>query len=112
MRKYSKGEVIIRQGDAGEEFFLIGRGTVCVTMQVAEEPERSVATLAAGDVFGEMALLTDEPRNATVQALEDIEVYYLRKDDFREALDRSVGFKQQIGRIYSDRYPVLRKVAA
>lgn len=106
MRKYSKGEVIIRQGDAAEEFFLIGRGSAGVTMQVAGEPERSVATLAAGDVFGEMALLTDEPRNATVRALEEMEVYCLRKDDFREALDRAVGFKEQIRRIYSDRYPV------
>jgi putative ABC transport system ATP-binding protein len=102
-RKYQSGEFIIRQGEPGEEFFLIGRGSAAVTMQ----PEHQVATLHAGDVFGEMALLTDEPRNATVQALEDMEVYCLGKQDFRDAVDRSAGFKDQIRQIYFDRLPGL-----
>ncbi len=111
-RKYNSGDVIIRQGDPGEDFYLIGRGSAAVSSQVAGEGERRVATLAAGDVFGEMALLTDEARNATVQALEELEVYSLSKQHFRDALDRSLGFKEQIRQIYFDRYPVLRKASA
>jgi putative ABC transport system ATP-binding protein len=111
-RKYKSGEVVIREGDPGEEFFLIGRGAATVTMQSPGAPEHQVATLGPGDVFGEMALLTDEPRNATVRAVEDMEAYCLGKKDFREALERSVGFKEQIRQIYFDRYPVLRKASA
>jgi CRP-like cAMP-binding protein len=111
-RKYKSGEAVIRQGDPGEEFFLVGRGAAAVTMQNPGEPERQVATLGPGDVFGEMALLTDEPRNATVRAVEDMEAFCLGKKDFRDALERSVGFKEQIRQIYFDRYPVLRKASA
>ena len=111
-RKYKSGEVVIRQGDPGEEFFLIGRGAATVTTQHPGEPERQVAALGPGDVFGEMALLTDEPRNATVLAVEDMEAFCLAKKDFRDALERSVGFKEQIRQIYFDRYPVLRKASA
>jgi CRP-like cAMP-binding protein len=93
-----------------QEFYLIGRGGAAALTQVAGGGEHRVATLAPGDVFGEMALLTDEARNATVQALEELEVYCLSKQDFREALERSIGFKEQIRQIYFDRYPVLRKV--
>ena len=96
MRKYNSGDVILRQGDPGEEFYLIGRGTAVVSTQVAGEPEHRVATLAPGDVFGEMALLTDEPRNATVRALDELETYCLSKQHFRAALEGSAGFKEQI----------------
>jgi putative ABC transport system ATP-binding protein len=112
MRKYNSGDVILRQGDPGEEFYLIGRGTAVVWTQAAGEPEHRVATLAAGDVFGEMALLTDEPRNATVRALDEMETYCLSKQHFREALEGSPEFKEQIRQIYFDRYPALRKASA
>src|SRR5262245_17299447 len=72
-RKYARGDVVIRQGDVGEEFFLIARGGASVTVQKPGAPERQIATLGPGDVFGEMALLTDEPRNATVSAVDDLE---------------------------------------
>jgi putative ABC transport system ATP-binding protein len=108
-RNYARGDVIIRQGDVGEEFFLIGRGSVSVTAHKAGGPDQQLATLGAGDVFGEMALLTDEPRNATVSAVDDLETYYLEKKDFREALEMSAAFKDQIRQVYFDRYPVWRR---
>ena len=111
-RKYARGDVIIRQGDVGEEFFLIARGSASVMAQKLGMPERQVATLGAGDVFGEMALLTEEPRNATVSAVEDLETYYLEKKDFREALEFSAGFNDQIRQVYFDRYPARRRSSA
>jgi CRP-like cAMP-binding protein len=59
-----------------------------------------------------MALLTDEPRNATVSAVEDLETYYLDKQDIREALELSAAFKDQIRQVYFDRYPALRRSSA
>jgi CRP-like cAMP-binding protein len=79
-----------------------------VTDQQSGEPTRQIATLGAGQVFGEMALLSDEPRVATVRAIEDLETYSLGKKDFREAVALSVGFKDQIRQTYFDRYSALR----
>jgi CRP-like cAMP-binding protein len=111
-RRYAPGEIVIRQGDVGEEFFLIAQGTATVVTQKPGEPERQLVRLTAGEVFGEMALLTDEPRNATVRAGEDMEAYCLSKGHFREALEFSPEFKDQIRQTYFDRYPVLRRSSA
>src|SRR5215470_460611 len=70
-RRFVKGDVIIRQGDVGEEFFLISEGTVEVMRE-----GRDVAALGAGDFFGEAALITGEPRNATVVASDDLDTSY------------------------------------
>jgi CRP-like cAMP-binding protein len=97
---------------SGEEFFVIAHGSVSVTAQKSGGPESQIATLGPGDVFGEMALLTDEPRNATVSAVEDLETYYLDKKGFHEALELSAAFKDQLRQVYFDRYPALRRSSA
>jgi putative ABC transport system ATP-binding protein len=108
-RKYARGDVVVRQGERGEEFFLIARGGASVRVQKPGEPEREVATLGPGDIFGEMALLTEEPRNATVSAVDELETYYLDKEGFREALALSTAFKDQVRQVYFDRFPTLRR---
>ena len=65
-RPISGGEVIVRQGDHGDDFFLVASGTLDV-----EIDGKSVATLGPGDFFGEIALLRDVPRTATVRAVAD-----------------------------------------
>jgi putative ABC transport system ATP-binding protein len=102
-RRHAAGDVIIRQGEAGEEFFLVARGQVSVARSDGTSPERVAATLGRGDFFGERALITGEPRNATVRALDEVETYVLGKESFRAALDRSVSFKDQLIRAYFQR---------
>jgi putative ABC transport system ATP-binding protein len=111
-RRYGRGEIVIHQGEAGEEFFLIASGTAAVTAQESGEPVRQIATLTAGQVFGEMALLSDEPRVATVRAIDDLETYSLGKQDFREAVKICAGFKDQIRQTYFDRFSALRSGSA
>jgi len=94
-RRFVKGDVIIRQGDIGEEFFLISDGTVEVMRE-----GHDVAALGAGDFFGEGALITGEPRNATVVANDDLDTYVLGKPDFRAAIAASVSFRDQLYRVY------------
>jgi CRP-like cAMP-binding protein len=82
----STGDTIIRQGEAGEECYLLRSGRVEVIARGAQGNERSLATLDPGSLFGEAALLTDEPRNATVRALEPCTLLALRRSDLLEVL--------------------------
>ena len=79
-------------GEYGEECYLLRSGQVEVVVE-EEGGERSLATLEAGSLFGEAALLTDAPRNATVRALEPCELLALRRTDLLEAIgeDRHAG---------------------
>jgi len=85
----------MRQGEAGEEFFLISDGTVEVMRD-----GHDVASLGAGDFFGEGALITGEPHNATVVAKDNLDTYVLGKADFRAAIEASISFRDQLYRVY------------
>ncbi len=93
-------EAIVRQGEAGDKFYLIREGVVSITVDDGEEP---VAELGAGDFFGEAALITGEPRNATVTASRHTEVLHLGRDQFRAALDRSKTFEQELLEVFFSR---------
>jgi len=75
------GTEIVRQGDPGDRFYVIESGRVTVSKN-----GRQVATLERGDFFGEIALLREIPRTATVAASTDTLLYALERDDFLEAV--------------------------
>ncbi len=77
------GEVATRQGDAGDRFFMVERGRLTVAVDGAQ-----VRTLGPGDGFGEIALLRDVPRTATVTATEPARLQALPREDFLLALGR------------------------
>ena len=82
----STGETIIRQGEAGEECYVLRSGRVEVLTSGAQGDERILATLDPGSLFGEAALLTDGLRNATVRALKPSTLLVLRRTDLLEVL--------------------------
>jgi putative ABC transport system ATP-binding protein len=102
LERFAAGATVIRQGDPGDKFYLIRKGRVAV-VAVTNGVERMVATLTEGDFFGERALMTGEPRNATIQALDDLTVYSLGNEDFQAALAASTPFIEQIRRVYFQR---------
>ena len=84
-RHAAAGEIVIRQGDPGEECFLVRQGELEVLDNVGSG-ERRLATLRTGMLFGEAALLTGAPRNATVRVIADAELLVLRRDDVMAAM--------------------------
>jgi len=75
------GKFVFEQGDSGDSLYLIARGVIRVSIKIKGE-ERDVATMIAGDFFGEMALLNRAPRTATIRAITPCVLYELRKKDF------------------------------
>ena len=103
-RTYAPGTIIIREGDAGEEFFLIRDGVADVLRSSGAPPSvAKVASLGPGHCFGEQALIGNEPRSATVVAHENLEVYTLGKNDFREAMAASPSFREQLNKVFFQR---------
>jgi putative ABC transport system ATP-binding protein len=99
-RRFARGDVIIRQGDPGETFYLVRSGTVEVTRRAgAAGVEDHVTTLGPGTCFGERALIEDELRNASVTAAEEVEVYALAKADFWMLLGQISNFRHLIKRV-------------
>jgi putative ABC transport system ATP-binding protein len=102
--RHPAGAVIIRQGDEGDKFYLIKSGEVDVLVKQGEAEEaRRVATLSKGQFFGETALLTGAPRNATVAAKGDVQVYTLDKANFQEAIASSEPFRKELEKILFQR---------
>jgi MFS superfamily sulfate permease-like transporter len=82
-RTYEKGDVVFREGDEGKELFIIARGTASVKLRLpGQARENRLATFTAGTVFGEVALLDQGPRSATVEAEEPLVCYVLTRDGF------------------------------
>ncbi len=80
---YPANHVIFTEGDPGDAFFIIKSGMVRV-FHPSEDPteEKDVAMLGDNDFFGEMALISEKPRNASTKTVEETQCFKLLKDDF------------------------------
>lgn len=94
----SEGRHIAQEGDFAYKFFGILSGTATVVVN-----ENVVATLTTGDVFGEMALIQDDLRNASVIADTDLDLVTMASWDFRDARASCPTFKAAIDRIIASR---------
>ena len=82
MEYFPADHTIFNEGDTGEIMYVIKRGQVQVIRENA-----ILATLSDNAFFGEMALVSDEPRNATIKTVTDVEVLTLGKEDFKYLLE-------------------------
>lgn len=99
-KTYAPGAVIIRQGDPGREFFMIKAGRVEMMIEKPDGTSEMVARRGVGDYFGELALLKDQPRAATVRAMGETELLSLSKDVFMAVIEASSDFKSQLRKSY------------
>ena len=100
---FAPNELIIREGDTDDNFFIIEEGEVEVFLTSASGKRKAMTTLGEGDFFGEMALLTGERRTASVEAIRDVRVYSLGKHSFKEVLERKPEILDEIGTVLSRR---------
>lgn len=92
-RDYHKGEALCTAGSVGRALFLLERGKVSVLQNDKSGKGRPIATLQAGDYFGEVSLLDEFPRTATVVALEPVRAYICYKSEIEKLVkeDPEVG---------------------
>lgn len=101
-RHFARDETIIRQGEPGTLFYIIYKGSVKVVKEKMFG-KKILATLGAGEFFGEMALIDDFPRTATVLGDEPGEMYTLSHDAFNSVLLNNPGVKEQIMKTAEER---------
>jgi CRP-like cAMP-binding protein len=85
-RRVEQGTTVVRQGDPASTLFFVREGALEVRVANGAGIAVAVNRLGAGDLFGEMSLLTGEPRSASVVALTDAALYELRKEDLSPML--------------------------
>jgi len=95
---YSDGDVMVTQGEPGNKFYIIKTGTASCTQQAADGKVTEVARLEDGAYFGEIALMTSKPRQATVTAAGDLVVLTMDRKTFKrvmgplvDILNRNIG---------------------
>ena len=100
--RFFKGYEIIRQGAPGDDFYLIATGRVSVWVDKGKGRVKK-AELKTDDFFGEMALISNEPRNATVIAEGQVEVFVLQKSDFEKILLKNPAIAGKLKKAYDTR---------
>jgi CRP-like cAMP-binding protein len=114
---FAPGQAIVRQGDRPDGFYVIKLGRVVVLDGSGPAPgdgaqAQPLMTLGAGEVFGEMALLTESPRTATVVAETDLTVWRLSRPRFEALLDQERGIARSIERSLSHRLSTMNHETA
>jgi CRP-like cAMP-binding protein len=109
MATFGDGETIVRQGAAGDSMFVVCSGSVAVTIDAQREP---LAVIGKGGYFGEMSLLTGDPRSANVIARGDVVVIEVGAALFRELADISPHAVEQVGLAAATRRAELEGVRA
>lgn len=97
--EYPPETTIIRQGDVGERFYILDRGEASVSVEKEGKPTE-VDVISDGAGFGEVALLRDEPRLATITTKTHCQVYWLHKDEFLRVIENAPALGQELKNMY------------
>ncbi|MHB8575011.1 MAG: ABC transporter transmembrane domain-containing protein [Dehalococcoidia bacterium] len=101
--RFATGDDIVREGELGDKLYLLVAGEADVLAKDATGSERPFAVLRAGDYFGEIALMYDVPRTATVRVRTPASVYALDRDSFLALLEAVPGLRQTVEQTISQR---------
>ena len=97
VRNYSENDVIVKEGDPGNGMYIVSAGAAAVSTQGSDGMTRVVLSMMGpGHCFGEMALLDEQPRSATVMAMGATTCLYIPASQFRSLLQRHVTVSQAL----------------
>ncbi len=85
-KEFKSGDIIIRQGDKGETAYIIEDGAVDIIIEKPDGTQKSVGTRGKGAMIGEMSLVDQAPRSATIKAIQDCKLLEITADDFARRL--------------------------
>jgi CRP/FNR family cyclic AMP-dependent transcriptional regulator len=102
---YPANYTIFKENDEGDALYIIKKGTIQIYHEPKEEGDlpKNIAEINKGGFFGEMALVSDQPRNASAKTMVESEVFILSKDDFKKLLDSNPTLAAQISAAVVDR---------
>lgn len=112
LESFGRGEVLVREGEPGDAFYVIRRGTVEVLARAEDGRTVHIRDLTRPAFFGEMALMTGEPRNATVRAVSDVEVLRMDRDGFTHLFKAHPEAVAEIGDVIAARLSERREMLA
>lgn len=95
-RRFRRGEVIFHQGDPGAALFVVASGRVKISLPSDTGEEAIVATLRAGDFFGELSLLDGAPRSATAVAIDPVDTLVLQREHVQDLIDEVPAFRDAL----------------
>ena len=102
-KRFRKDEVVFHEKEVGDTLYVILRGRVKVAIFGDDGKEVTLSNLMEGDFFGEMAVLDQEPRSATVIAEEECELLSLQRDDFTRAIEMDPGISASLVQVLAGR---------
>lgn len=103
LQSFAPGETVFRQGDVGDAFYIVYKGSVTVRLRRMMFLSKTVATLNEGDFFGEIALVSSEARTATIVAAEPALLFTLISEDFQFVLRENPAAALEMKRISARR---------
>lgn len=107
---YEPGDILFCEYEPGNEFYILQEGRVKVT-KIVSDMEKALDILNPGDIFGEMAILEDQPRSATAIAMDMVKVLKFNKENFNLLLQGNPQLAVKLLRIFSNRiYDAKRKL--
>jgi CRP-like cAMP-binding protein len=96
------GDIVFEQGDPGDALYILDEGRIAI-LRTEGGRTHTMAHLTAGQTFGEMALLTGDPRNAAAVAVEATRLWKIRRDDFEHLVDVSPALRQALTTLMHER---------
>lgn len=103
-KKFKAGDVIITQGEPGDSAYIIEEGKVEITIRQKDGEILNVGTRSVGAMIGEMSIIDNAPRTATITALEDCSLLEITKEDFTRRLDQADPVIRMASRVIITRY--------
>lgn len=109
VEEYRQGEVIFREGDLGRHVYIVKSGTVEVLVQQPDGTQRAIKQLGMGETFGEMALLRQAPRSATIRTVTAAQVFKVSPDDFLALYTHLPHVRETFNQIMAERLSQLER---